>query len=55
MLTFVGFTLIANQDCVIYLKERQILVNGQRKKCTRKRWSGRKKKESSIDWEINFE
>ena len=55
MLTFVGFTLIANQDCVNYLKERQILVNAQRKKCTRKIWSGRKKKESSIDWEINFE
>ena len=44
MLTFVGFTLIANQDCVIYLKERQILGNARKKKYMTKRRSRRKEK-----------
>ena len=43
MLMFVDFKLAGNEHCVIYLKERQILVNA-RKKYMAKRRSRRKEK-----------
>ena len=52
ILTFFDCKIAANENCVIYLKEKQILVQARKKKkrkYTRKRWSGRKEKEP-VDW-----